>query len=128
MGIIYIGRTGNNPLIPVPDVEVVIRNLLESIFSIRPRFKSFLVGHPLLILGIWLVMKQYRKWGVPLLLGGLIGQITMINTFSHIHTPLQVSILRSVLALFLGTGLGLLSIIIVSFLISRWRSLKKELS
>ncbi|SJZ42967.1 DUF5693 family protein [Selenihalanaerobacter shriftii] len=128
MGIIYIGRTGNNPLIPVPNFEIIIRHGLERIFSVRPRFKSFLIGHPLMILGIWLIINQYKKWGVPLIFGGLIGQITMINTLSHIHTPLIISSLRVGLGILLGTVIGLLLISIVALLIKPWQRLREGLT
>ncbi|MBM7624157.1 DUF5693 family protein [Sporohalobacter salinus] len=110
VGIIYIGRTGNQPLIPVPKLEIIIRNWLEDILLVRPRFKSFLIGHPLLIMAIWLVLDRYRNLNISVLLGGLIGQITIINTFSHIHTPLWVSILRVGLGLVLGVIIGVLLI------------------
>lgn len=107
-GIIYIGRTGNQPLIPVPELELIIRDWLERLLVIRPRFKSFLIGHPLLVAAIWLILAGKRDWSIPVLLGGLIGQITVLNTFSHIHTPLWVSGLRVCLGLMLGVVIGIL--------------------
>jgi uncharacterized membrane protein (UPF0136 family) len=117
-GIIYLIRTGNNPIIPVTGLELQLRALLEDILVIRPRFKSFLLGHPLLILGIYLSFKEQQYlW---LLLLGLIGQITILNTFSHLHTPFIISLIRVLIGVGLGgvIGGGLIGIV---KLISRYR-------
>ncbi|SDC83660.1 MULTISPECIES: DUF5693 family protein [unclassified Candidatus Frackibacter] len=121
VGIIYIGRTGNSPLVPVPDFEIMIRRWLEEVFLVRPRFKSFLIGHPLLILGSWLIANGKRRWGVILSFGGLIGQITMLNTFSHIHTPIWVSTLRVGVGLISGALLGGFLTFIVASFINWWK-------
>lgn len=117
-GIIYLSRTGNNPIIPVTSFEIQVRKLLEDILVIRPRFKSFLLGHPLLILGIYLSFKEKRYlW---LLLLGLIGQITILNTFSHLHTPFIVSLFRVLIGVGLGGVIGG-GLVCVVKLISRYR-------
>jgi hypothetical protein len=36
----------------------------------------------------------------------VIGQLSILNTFSHIHTPLLVSMWRTLLGLVLGFALG----------------------
>jgi hypothetical protein len=84
---------------------------LEALLYARPRFKEFLLGHPLLFLfgasgglGAWAL--RYRP---ILLFFGLLGQASIINTFAHAHTPLLFSLLRTTngffLGLFFGTGL-----------------------
>ncbi|MCK8828118.1 DUF5693 family protein [Natroniella acetigena] len=104
-GLIYLGRTGNNPAIPVSATEVLLRENLERILIVRPRFKSFLIGHPGLVLGIGLVGQAKRySW---LLLIGLIGQINILNTFSHLHTPLLISLLRVGQGVVLGGVIGI---------------------
>ncbi|MGM0420216.1 MAG: DUF5693 family protein [Bacillota bacterium] len=94
--IVYVGRTGNLPLVPVPPWELIIRDYLEQILIIRPRFKEFLFGHPFLLL-LPLVKLYYS---IPLLkfvmvIMATIGQITVINSFSHLHTPLLTSVIRT---------------------------------
>ncbi len=94
--IVYIGRTGNLPLIPVPPWEVAVRGRLEELLAVRPRFKEFLIGHPFLFL--LPLIKKYLpfsalRFGAILL--AVIGQITVINSFSHLHTPLAVTVLRT---------------------------------
>ncbi|WP_408955715.1 DUF5693 family protein [Natroniella sp. ANB-PHB2] len=106
-GLIYLGRTGNNPVIPVSATEVLVRENLERILTVRPRFKSFLIGHPVLVLGISLAAQAKRySW---LLVVGLIGQINILNTFSHLHTPLLISLIRVSQGIVLG---GLIGIVI----------------
>ncbi|MGE5578150.1 MAG: DUF5693 family protein [Syntrophothermus sp.] len=55
-----------------------------------------------------------RRWlfwvAWPLLLAGVIGQLSMVNTFAHIHTPLAVSALRTALGLVFGSLIGILAI------------------
>ncbi|MGM0471813.1 MAG: DUF5693 family protein [Bacillota bacterium] len=112
LGLLYITRTGNQSIIPILDVEVLMRRWLEDILLVRPRFKAFLIGHPLLVYGSWLLIRKNRSrnWGLGLISAGVIGQITIINTFSHLHTPLQVSLLRAGLGLILGVVIGLMMI------------------
>ncbi len=94
--IIYVGRTGNIPLIPVPAWEIVIRDLLEELLVVRPRFKEFLFGHPFLFL-LPVIYKyfSYKLLGFIGVIMATIGQITIVNSFSHLHTPLVVSLIRT---------------------------------
>jgi uncharacterized membrane protein len=96
IAVIYIGRTGNFPLLPVPAWELTIRNLLEKILYVRPRFKEFLIGHPLFIFSLYLGAKKRKElYFYPLLMLASVGVITTVNTFSHLHTPVIVSLLRT---------------------------------
>ncbi|TDX52458.1 DUF5693 family protein [Orenia marismortui] len=122
VAIIYLSRTGNNPIIPVSNLELKFRELLEEVLVIRPRFKSFLFGHPLLILGIYLSNKKKGYLWINLL--GLIGQINIINTFSHLHTPLLISTIRVLTAIVLGSAIGLLLIIIFDSILDRYNRLR----
>jgi hypothetical protein len=85
-GIFYIGRTGNYTLLPVPAWEIKLRTLLEDFLYVRPRFKAFLIGHPFLVVS--LTLKERIKSSPVfycLLILATIGQVTVINTFSHLH-------------------------------------------
>ncbi|TDP92740.1 hypothetical protein C7957_11414 [Halanaerobium saccharolyticum] len=96
IAVIYIGRTGNFPLLPVPAWELTVRSLLEKILYVRPRFKEFLIGHPLFIFSLYLgVRKRKELYFYPLLMLASVGVITTVNTFSHLHTPVQISLLRT---------------------------------
>ena len=107
IAVVYIGRTGNFPLLPVPAWELTFRSLMERILYVRPRFKEFLIGHPLLILALWLGRdKKEQLYFYPLLLLASVGVITTVNTFSHLHTPIMISLLRTFHSYWLGLIIG----------------------
>lgn len=117
MGLIYIGRTGNYPLLPVPSWELWLREALEDWFAIRPRFKEFLLGHPAFFLLLIASRYRLRFWHWFLLLLTMVGQINIVNTFSHLHTPFLISLWRTILGLGLGFVTGYVLIILYRFLI-----------
>ncbi|ADQ13946.1 hypothetical protein Halsa_0473 [Halanaerobium hydrogeniformans] len=112
IAIVYIGRTGNFPLLPVPAWELTFRSLIERILYVRPRFKEFLIGHPLLVLALWLGRKKRNQlYFYPLLLLASVGVITTVNTFSHLHTPIMISLLRTFHSYWLGLIIGAIFVI-----------------
>ncbi|MDI6828546.1 MAG: DUF5693 family protein, partial [Armatimonadota bacterium] len=76
------------------------------ILFVRPRTKEFLIGHPAMFLGITSLLSRRRAWGLPLIALGTLGQVSMLNTFCHIHTPLVLSAIRTLNGLVLGLALG----------------------
>ncbi len=98
-------RTGNEGG-SVSGFEIKLRSALDKFLTVRPRTKELLFGHPIFIAGL-LALAARRPRFVPLLLAaGAIGQASIVNTFSHIHTPLAVSLLRVVWGVTLGGILG----------------------
>ncbi len=100
-------RSGNAPGW-VTGAELHTRNLLEKVFTARPRFKEFLVGHPLLLLfgacgGLGMGFLRYRPF---LLFFGLVGQVSILNSFAHAHTPFLLSLWRTANGLLLGLVIG----------------------
>jgi len=113
IAVIYIGRTGNFPLLPVPAWELTVRSLLEKILYVRPRFKEFLIGHPLFIFALYLAASKRKKlFFYPLLMLASVGVITTVNTFSHLHTPVMISLLRSFHSYWLSFGVAFVLIFI----------------
>jgi hypothetical protein len=104
-GVIYLLRTGNQGLL-VPAWEQRARELLEAWLVARPRTKEFLIGHPLLVTALDQLHQGNKTLARWLLIGASIGQLSLVNTFSHIHTPLWISALRTGLGLLLGFVLG----------------------
>jgi len=103
-------RSGNTPGW-VTAAELRARNLLEQVFTARPRFKEFLVGHPLLLLfgacgGLGMGFLRYRPF---FLFFGLVGQASILNSFAHAHTPVLLTLWRTGNGLLLGllVGVGL---------------------
>ncbi|RJX36924.1 hypothetical protein D3P09_25800 [Paenibacillus pinisoli] len=117
IGFYYLSRTGNSG--SVSWIELIIRNWLESTFGVRPRFKEFMLGHPPLLLGLFLAIRYRAAW--VLIIVGAIGQLTMVSTFTHIHTPLYISIVRTLLGL--GAGLIIGAIFIAAWIVleGAWR-------
>lgn len=105
--LIALMRTGNDAAIGVSTVELKFRAILDKILFVRPRTKEFLIGHPAMFLGIALLVSRRRAWGLPLIALGTLGQVSMLNTFCHIHTPLALSAMRTINGLVLGFVLGL---------------------
>ena len=103
----YLLRSGNTE---ISALEVALREWLDKVLIVRPRTKEFLVGHPFLILAAAVALRGQRKILVVLFGLGTIGQISMMNTFMHIRTPLLESIIRTLNGLWLGALVGLLLI------------------
>jgi hypothetical protein len=107
--VILLARSGNFGL-PVLPVEERLRALVGDLLVARPRTKEYLIGHPALQLAAAAATAGWR-WGVaPLAAIGAIGQAGIINSFSHIHTPLVYSAWRTLNALVLGSVVGTLAL------------------
>ncbi|PIU18006.1 MAG: hypothetical protein COT16_03600 [Elusimicrobia bacterium CG08_land_8_20_14_0_20_44_26] len=89
--------------------ESEARNILEKLFYIRPRFKEFLLGHPLMLIGLYLyplAAKVKKIQFRPFIILGLIGQVSILNTFAHIHSPVTICLFRTFNGLILGIIIG----------------------
>ncbi|MFA4843839.1 MAG: DUF5693 family protein [Candidatus Margulisiibacteriota bacterium] len=102
---VLVARSGNFSL-PVPAVEKSFRNLLEILLFVRPRTKEFLIGYPALMLAAFFVLRGKPQWLWLLAAVGVIAPISVFNTFSHIHTPLMISLVRTFNGLVLGLIVG----------------------
>ncbi|MEK5429830.1 DUF5693 family protein [Lysinibacillus sp. FSL R7-0073] len=112
IGLFYISRTGNSG--SVSDLELAFRQWLENTLYVRPRTKEFLIGFPFFVLALY-VMGINRKWGSILLVPGVIGFLSIVNTFTHLHIPVAVSVLRTLYSVSLGFVIGLVFILIFKF-------------
>ncbi|HKM43658.1 MAG TPA: DUF5693 family protein [Limnochordia bacterium] len=101
MGVFYVLRTGNFGL-PVLGLEIKAREFLENLLIVRPRTKELFLGHPALYLALN-AKEPRRSWWLPI---AVIGQISLVNTFTHTHTFLWVSLLRTCYGLLFGYVLG----------------------
>jgi len=106
-GALYILRSGNFG-IGVLDSERLARALLENLMVVRPRTKEFLIGYPVLFLGAIYYLKSDRKLLWAFLIIGVIGPISTLNTFCHVHSPLLISVLRAIYGVILGIAVGLI--------------------
>jgi hypothetical protein len=116
-GYYYLSRTGNAG--QASTLEKLFRSFLENTLGVRPRTKEFLLSHPLFLLGAYLSIRY--KNAVYLLLFGVIGQLSIVDTFAHLHTPIDISGIRIVYGLLFGTLFGLILIAVWEILARSWK-------
>ncbi len=103
---LILARTGNDAAVGVSPLELKLRAVLDHILPVRPRSKEFLLGHPAFVLALALQARGRKKLALPCFLAGTIGQVSMLNTFCHIHTPLIISAWRGAIGLLIGAAIG----------------------
>ncbi|WP_068675340.1 DUF5693 family protein [Oceanobacillus sp. Castelsardo] len=118
IGLYYVSRTGNAGT--ASDIELLIRNKLEEWLYVRPRTKEFLIGFPSFVVALY-VRPKNKLIGNLLLIPGTIGFLSIVNTFTHFHIPLYISLLRTFYSIVIGYFIGLLLIFIVRKLVIRFR-------
>ncbi len=107
VGVVFaLGRTGNSGLPLVSSLELKSRVVLQHLLVARPRTKEYLIGDPFMVLTFALAAAGLRRWVLPAAMLGAIGQVGLVNSFSHIHTPLIYALARTVYALMIGSVLG----------------------
>ncbi len=108
---LLLARSGNDSGVGVSETELRFRALLDRVLGVRPRTKEFMLGHPALMLALGMAaLPKWRRWTLPVLLLGIIGQVGMLNSFCHLHSPLKLTALRTFHGLWLGGLLGLLAL------------------
>jgi Family of unknown function (DUF5693) len=103
---VLVMRSGNDSDISPSQFELTLRHLLTHVLSVRPRFKEFLIGVPSMMLIAALLPLHRRAVGWLLALCAGVGIGDVIDTFSHLHTPLSISLLRIVNGLIVGVVIG----------------------
>ncbi|MBV8067780.1 MAG: hypothetical protein JO113_07370 [Candidatus Eremiobacteraeota bacterium] len=106
LGALMLVRSGNDSDVSPTSFELSLRHVLTHVLSVRPRFKEFLIGFPCMMLLPALLQPHRRAIGWLLALGIGVGVGDVIDTFSHLHTPIEVSILRVVNGLVVGAIVG----------------------
>lgn len=115
----WIARSGNAAASTQTGAERLLREQLELLLVYRPRTKEFLIGHPSLVLGLWLASRGCTRWAPAVAAMGAIGLTSIVNTFCHIHTPLMATVLRTIYGVALGGFLGLLCCAAASWVAKR---------
>lgn len=100
-------RTGNVGKEFVLRYELYFREFIEKRILFRPRFKEIFFAQPLFLFSLYL-MKKYNKILLTKILFcvSILSQVSIINTFLHIHTPIHLCFLRSIIGIFLGLLIG----------------------
>ncbi|MBS3950398.1 MAG: hypothetical protein KGZ53_07055 [Peptococcaceae bacterium] len=110
----YIRRSGH--VHSVSQLELGLRFWLDEVLVARPRFKE-LVAHPLLLLVLFYRPRLSKLTYEMGLVAAAIGQVSIVNTFMHLRTPLALSLLRVFHGLWIGTIMGLLGIAVVEIVL-----------
>ena len=108
--IVYIARSGNASDISPSAFELSLRSGLTTLLGIRPRTKEFLIGFPLMMLLPALRLEHKRLVGWLFAIGIAIGTSDVVDTFSHLHTPLVASLTRVFNGAVIGIAIGAIAI------------------
>ncbi|MCX8053203.1 MAG: DUF5693 family protein [Armatimonadetes bacterium] len=106
---LMVVRTGNEAGLEVSSIELKMRSILDRALVVRPRTKEFLIGYPLLLVGLVMAVRGRRRSASILVTLGSIGLASALNTFCHTHTPLVVTSLRTLNGLVIGLLIGLIA-------------------
>lgn len=101
-------RTGNDAPSSVGSFELWLRNMMDAWLPERPRTKELFVGHPALILSVGLLQNGARAFLPLTALLAALGQASVVNTFCHLHTPIEVTVVRVATGVVTGGILGLI--------------------
>ncbi len=116
IGYVYIARTGHETDIQPSDIEMIARNFLETVLIARPRTKEFLMAFPSLMMAVYVAFRGYKKLVFPFSLVAVIGFTSIANTFSHLRTPIYLSVIRTIYSIGLGALVGLMAIVLFALL------------
>ena len=113
--VVLVLRSGHTSGMPVPGIELKMRAALEQLFYARPRTKEFLIGHPAFLLALYGAARQWKTWIIfGLVLAATIGQGSMVETFAHMRTPVEMSLVRGIGGVFLGGVIGAVLVALVA--------------
>ncbi len=102
---VLVVRSGNEAGGAILPGELELRALLDKLLLVRPRTKEVFLGHPVMLLALLLALRRVRP-GVWIAFAiGAIGQVSLLNSFCHVHTPLLLTLIRVFNGLWVG-GLG----------------------
>ncbi|MBP3888671.1 MAG: hypothetical protein J6F30_13670 [Cellulosilyticum sp.] len=109
---VYVSRTGNTGT--ATDLERGFRQFLDNLLGVRPRTKEFLISYPILLA---LLYYGYKEKYIIAIIFAVIGPISLVNTYAHIHTPVVISLIRSAYGILFGIIIGLIFIGAIKLLV-----------
>ena len=113
--VVLVLRSGHTSGMPVPGIELKMRAALEQLFYARPRTKEFLIGHPAFLLALYGAARRWRTWIIfGLVLAATIGQGSMVETFAHMRTPVEMSLVRGIGGICFGGAIGAVLVTLVA--------------
>ncbi len=114
---IVLMKGSNESSIKTLDFQYLIRNFLERNLPARPRTKAILVGYTgAIMLYYYASQKKYRLMYPIFAAFAALGQANIFNTFSHIRTPVYLSVWRLVFEFIFAIILSILYLAIIDFI------------
>ena len=113
VGYIYLARTGHETGVKPSEFELMARNLLEVTLLARPRTKEFLIAFPAILVALDFAFNRRKLMLFVIGLLVALGQTSVANTFSHLRTPMYLSILRLTYGAIAGIIIGIIYVLII---------------
>lgn len=107
IGYVYIARSGHETNLQPSDLEMIFRNILEYKFLARPRTKEFLFAFPMVMAALVFARGHIKELLYPAGLIAVIGFSSIANTFSHLRTPVYLSVVRTAYSIGFGLIVGI---------------------
>lgn len=125
---VYISRTGHETNLQPSNIEMIFRNFMENVLFARPRTKEFLIGFPAIFAAIYSANKKSDFFTGIFMLTAAIGTSSVINTFSHIRTPIYLSLGRTLIGLVFGIIIGCIAILLMNFIYVLHKKIQERLN
>lgn len=123
-GAVMVLRSGDvNSHAPGMDKVLAVRNWFEYTFYVRPRTKEMLVAVPCIIVFAWSCRRHLPALRLLSGMGACLEAVSVTNTFCHAVAPITVSLIRTVLAVGIGTVIGFAAIGILELI---YRAVNKK--
>ncbi len=126
VGAVYILRTGHESSLEASNLELMFRNYLEEILYARPRTKEFLFAFPAVILFVYTLIRDWRILSFLFGAAATIGFTSVINTFMHIRTPLELGFARTGGSLAAGIVIGFIYLLILEIIYRTYRKVRNK--
>ncbi len=113
VGMVYIARTGHETNIQPSNLEMIVRNALEMGLLARPRTKEMFIAFPALYILLRRTSMGKKSGSFVLGLLTMLGLTSVLNTFSHLRTPLYMSSFRTFYSMILGLIIGSMVLVLI---------------
>lgn len=110
--LMYILRSGNTG-VTISSFELKFRAFLEQTIVARPRVKEFLIGYPAVFLMVFAAYLMRKKWLLLFSFLGIMGSISIVDTFSHLRTTFLISFYRTLWGFAFGILLAIAAVIVL---------------
>lgn len=130
IGYVYLARSGHETNLQPSEMEMIFRNILEYKLLARPRTKEFLLAFPMVMATMVFARAKIKMFLYPSGLLAVIGFASIANTFSHLRTPIYLSVARTAYSISFGLVIGIafaiLALLIVKIMNRYFRSASHE--